>query len=97
MNVLQEDNNDQKLDQEKAAFEAMHAQLAQTHLGQFVAIHVGKLIDRDVNQRELYIRVHRNHPDTVIGIFPVRESSQMPTHHHLGSHRTNILTDTADY
>jgi hypothetical protein len=93
---LTEEVTDQKLDQEQAAFAALHGQLVLTHFGQFVAIHAGKLIDADVNQRELYIRVHRNNPDTVIGIFPVRESSQMPTHH-IGSRRIEILTDPADY
>ena len=89
--ALLEEFNDQKLDQEQAAFEAMHAQLVSTHLGQFVAIHQEKLIDADVNQRALYIRVHRNHPHTVIGIFPVRESSRMPVHHHIGSRKTDSV------
>lgn len=89
--ALVEEFNDQKLDQEQAAFAAMHAQLVQTHFGQFVAIHQGKLIDADVNQRTLYIRVHQNHPHTVIGIFPVRESSQMPVHHYVGSRKTESV------
>jgi len=97
VNALLEEPIDQLLEDEQAAFAALHAQLVHTHFGQYVAIHKGKLIDADVNQRELYIRVHQQRHDTVIGIFPVRESSQMPTHRHTGSRRTEILTDTADY
>ncbi len=97
VNALLDEPTDQLLDDEQTAFAALHTQLAHTHFGQYVAIHKGKLIDADVNQRELYIRVHQQRPDTVIGIFPVRESSQMPIHRHIGSRRTEILTDTAAY
>ncbi len=91
VSALLEEFNDQKLDQEQAAFEALHTQLVHTHVGQFVAIHEGQVIDSDVDQRTLYIRVHQQHPHMVIGIFPVRESSQMPTHHHIGSRRTDFV------
>lgn len=91
VSALLEEFNDQKLDQEQAAFEALHAQLVHTYLGQFVALHEGQVIDSDADQRALYIRVHQHHPHTVIGIFPVRESSQMPTHHHIGSRRTDFV------
>ncbi|MCE7988907.1 MAG: hypothetical protein DYG89_47735 [Caldilinea sp. CFX5] len=88
VNALVEEEVAQTLDREQAAFEALHTQLIHTHFGQFVAINEGILIDADVNQRELYIRVHQHRPDTVIGIFPVRESNQMPVHRYIGSRIT---------
>jgi hypothetical protein len=79
---------EEKLDQEQAAFERLHPQLRQSHLGQYVAIHQGQVIDFDVDQGTLYLRVHRQYPHTVIGIFPVWETSEMAIHHSTVSYRT---------
>ena len=42
---------------EKDAFIAMHPQLVQTYLGEYVAIHQGKLIDHDKDDVELIERM----------------------------------------
>ncbi|MEZ4658781.1 MAG: hypothetical protein R2911_14525 [Caldilineaceae bacterium] len=44
----------EKLNQEIAAYEAMHSQLKQKHLGRWVAIHDGRLVDSDADGATLY-------------------------------------------
>lgn len=46
-----------KLDREIAAFEAMHSELRQKHLGEWVAVHQANLIDYDGDLSALYRRV----------------------------------------
>ena len=46
-----------KLDQEIAAYEAMHAELRRKYLGKWVAVHEQKLIDHDDDRAALYRRV----------------------------------------
>lgn len=82
--TLLDELSDQKLAQERQTFERLHPQLKQTYLGQFVAIHQGRLVDADPDQRTLYIRVHRRYPHTIIAIFPVRESSEMTVYNFTG-------------
>jgi hypothetical protein len=72
---------DQKLDEERAAFEAQHPHLVTAYLGKYVAFHQGQLIDTDESERQLYIRVRQQFPDTVVAIFPVDETSQMRVHY----------------
>jgi hypothetical protein len=76
--------NERKLEDEQIAFTQLHPQLVETYLGQFVALHEGKLIDADTNERALYIRAHRRYPHTAVGIFPVRETNDEPVHHFIG-------------
>jgi hypothetical protein len=46
-----------KLDQEILAYEALHTELWQKHLGQWVAVHEQKLVDYDSDRAALYRRV----------------------------------------
>lgn len=87
--TLLDELSDQKLAEEQQAFERLHPQLKQRFLDQFVAIHQGRLVDTDVDQRTLYIRVHRRYPHTIIAIFPVRESSNMAIHNFTGFQTTS--------
>lgn len=56
---LLEQLSEDQLQQEQAAFEARYPQLSQTHFGRYVAIYQGRVIDSDVDQRELFVRVHQ--------------------------------------
>lgn len=46
---------------EVAAFEAQHATLTQTHLGQYVAFHAGALVDADEDPQALRKRVRAHY------------------------------------
>ncbi|RMF30475.1 MAG: hypothetical protein D6759_11895 [Chloroflexi bacterium] len=48
---------DQKLEAEGRAFVAMHQQLVKQYLGQFVAIHRGRVVDADADFAALLLRV----------------------------------------
>jgi hypothetical protein len=84
---------DQKLDQERVAFEEQHALLMERYLGQYVAFHEGEVIDADESERQLYIRIRQQFPYTVVAIFPVEETSQMRTHY---STRTQLRSKGLD-
>lgn len=47
----------EKLNQEIVAYEAMHSQLKQTYLGRWVAIHDSQLVDSDADGAALYKRI----------------------------------------
>jgi hypothetical protein len=51
---------------EEAAFRVLHAQLRQTHLHQFVAIHKRQLLDSDPDQATLEQRVASAWPEAVV-------------------------------
>ncbi len=51
---------------EKAAFLAMHAELAAAYSGQYVAIFGGMVIDHDADALSLVRRVRRLHPNEII-------------------------------
>lgn len=55
-----------KIHAEARAFRAMHRQLIEKHLGRYVAIHEGQLVDDDQDRRKLYLRVRAKY-----GIIPV--------------------------
>ena len=48
----------EQLEQEVAAYEAMHSVLWRTHAGEWVAFHDRTLVDHDVDKANLYRRVH---------------------------------------
>ena len=51
---------------EIAAYEAMHADLVKTYLGQYVAICHGKLIDHDVDPVVLHQRITQKYPGKTV-------------------------------
>ena len=55
-----------KIDREIAAYEAMHAQLARDHLGDWVAIHRQKLVDHDRDRVALYRRIRAQYGRTAV-------------------------------
>lgn len=62
----------QAMQQEIAAFEAMHATLWQQYPYQYIAIHQEKVIDHDSKQLDLIERVNQSHPQMVILIRQVQ-------------------------
>ena len=56
----------QILAREAEAFAAMHKDLVQKHLGQYVALRQGVLVDFDENQLNLLLRIEERFPDEVI-------------------------------
>ena len=54
------------LARETEAFRAMPAQLLQKYAGEYVALHQGRLIDHDLDQFALYLRVDEQYPDEII-------------------------------
>lgn len=74
-----------KLADELRVFERMHAQLLDTHRGEFVAIHGGKVIDSDSDEFRLAARIEaiamREGPVAVCRVAPAAESDEYPCAH----------------
>jgi len=49
----------EKIKAEAEAFRAMHAELVKKYLGQYVAIHNGKVVDHDEDFQSLHSRIRR--------------------------------------
>ncbi|HET7089982.1 MAG TPA: DUF5678 domain-containing protein [Anaerolineae bacterium] len=62
-----------KLDKEIAAYEAMHAELRQRYLGQWIAVHEQQLVDHDPDGSALYQRIRSRYGKTSVLIRQVRE------------------------
>ena len=63
---------------EIAAYEAMHADLVKTYLGQYVAIYHGKLVDHDVDPVLLHQRIEQHYPgETVLSREVQKEPSRV--------------------
>lgn len=63
----------QRLEPNRSAFQRLLPELLKTHEGQFVAIHKGKVIDSDSDDRELAKRVMANLGDEPVYIQKVEE------------------------
>lgn len=55
-----------KMLQEIEAYKKMHPRLVKKHLGQFVAIHNGKLVDHDPDKEALFLRVKEKFPNQIV-------------------------------
>ena len=69
---------DQKLAAEAKAFEGMHPQLVERYLGQFVAVHDGRVVDADVDFEALFLRLQKRFGDVpilirLVGANPIPE------------------------
>lgn len=54
------------MQQEIKAYQAMHTELLANHLGQYVAIHQGKLVDYDDEELPLYLRISKSYSDAPV-------------------------------
>ncbi len=67
---------ERKIDHEMEAYRAMHAELKQRFLGEYVAIHDGELVDHDADRRALSRRVRQKYGGAAVLITPVEEKSE---------------------
>ncbi len=79
------DSQRAQMEQEVVAFETQHADLVQTHLGQYVAFHKGKLIDADSDPQTLRKRIRTHYGRAVVMIQQVEAT--LPPLLQLGSMR----------
>jgi hypothetical protein len=63
--------------QEKQRFELLKPALLRTHLGQFVAIKNGQVVDADRDQIEVARRVRQKYPDVPVLIIEVAETPRV--------------------
>ncbi|MBI5563332.1 MAG: ribbon-helix-helix protein, CopG family [Chloroflexi bacterium] len=54
------------LQRESAAFQAMHSDLLLNYAGEFVAVYGGQVIDHDVNQLALVLRIEDHYRDAPV-------------------------------
>lgn len=66
----------QKMQEEITAYHDMHAHLLANYKGHYVAVHQGELIDQDVDQYGLYLRIQERYPDEVVLIRQVRTEAE---------------------
>ncbi|MCB9430688.1 MAG: hypothetical protein H6668_01780 [Ardenticatenaceae bacterium] len=55
-----------KMLQEVEAYKKLHPVLVKTHLGQFVAIFQGQLVDSDPDKQTLFFRIKENFPNQIV-------------------------------
>ncbi len=65
-----------KLDKEIAAYEALHVELRQKYLGQWVAINNQRLVDHDSDRLALYRRTRAKYGHTSVLLREVTEQPQ---------------------
>jgi len=66
------------MEQEVAAFEALHPKLVKQYLGKYVAIYQGQVVDHDPDEDSLIDRIEATFPDEVVLIRPVQEQLPPP-------------------
>ena len=64
------------LEREIDAFVHMHAWLLANHAGEYVAFHGGMLVDQDLDQVALFLRVEERFPDAPVLIRQVRNEPE---------------------
>jgi hypothetical protein len=62
----------QRLSQEIEAYRAMHTDLLQHYPNAYVAVYQGKVVDHDLDQSALYLRIREQYPQEVVLIRQVR-------------------------
>lgn len=65
-----------KIEAEVRAYETMHAELVRTHLGHFVALHHGKLVDFDEDFQTLHQRIRQRYGNEAVLIRCVEAMAQ---------------------
>ena len=60
------DETGHALQQESAAFQAMHGDLLLKYAGEYVAVYGGQVIDHDVDQLALVLRIEQNYHDAPV-------------------------------
>ncbi|MGB0385728.1 MAG: hypothetical protein ACPGWR_12985 [Ardenticatenaceae bacterium] len=60
------------IEREIEAYRQMHQKLLKSHLGKYVAIYQGQLVDHDQERLALYLRIDNQYPDVPVLMRPVR-------------------------
>lgn len=71
-----EDKHQAHMLAEVVAFEEQHQQLVKRYLGEYVALHQGRIVDHDKSQRALLTRIEAQFPDEIVLIRQVQ--AQLP-------------------
>ena len=66
------------MDAEIAAYEALHEELVEKYLGQFVAIHQGSVVDHDPDRLALRQRLSATYPDVIVLVRQVKPALPGP-------------------
>jgi len=67
---------ERQMDREMEAFRAMHAELKQRYLGQFIAMQNGTVVDSDADRVALSRRVRQTHGNAVVLITQVEQEPE---------------------
>lgn len=68
------------MEREIAAYAAHHTELVRTYLGQYVAIHQGRVVDHDADRTALRRRLMVTHPDVIVLVRQVKAALPTPIH-----------------
>ena len=71
-----QDEEEQKMQYEIAAYHDLHQELLQSFLGQYVAVHQGQVVDHDAEQFALYLRIRQHYPGEIVLIRQVRPEAE---------------------
>jgi hypothetical protein len=66
---------ERKIDVEEAHYKAQHKKLLKSYVGQFIAMHDGKLVDSDTDEIALYLRIRQQYP--MVGVLLKRVTSEV--------------------
>jgi len=66
----------EKIQAETEAFNAQYARLKEAHLGEYVTVHQGEVIDHDADLRTLHLRVYGRLGHTAVLLKQVTEESE---------------------
>jgi hypothetical protein len=64
---------DENVEREKQAYIRLHPDLRQTHLGRYVAIYNGRLIDEDEDYGAMLERIDAHYPDKFVWLTQVKD------------------------
>lgn len=68
------------MEEEIAAYEELHPELVSEHLGQYVAIYEGRVVDFDNDRLALRQRIHETYPNEVVLVRQVKPTLPAPLH-----------------
>lgn len=73
--VIPPAEKDEAVEREKEAYIRLHPKLKQTHLGKYVAIYNGRLIDEDDDYGALFERIDSLYPDNFVWLSQVKDAT----------------------
>jgi hypothetical protein len=77
LDIVLQQSEDDDMDREITAYEQLHPQLKKSHLGQYVAIHKGKVVDTDVDLGSIVERIEDQYGNAIVLIRRVEETADL--------------------